>query len=85
MVESRSKIVFALALVLVMPSIASVLAVDYNPGVTIGQYVKYGNFVYTVNGTQNEVPLNWTRLDVTSISGKDVTILATGQFKNGHF
>lgn len=81
--ELRGEVAFVLALVLLMSPIMSVLAVDYIPGVTVGQYVKYGNIAYFVNGTQNEVQLNWTRVDVTSVFGKDVTLLATGQFKDG--
>jgi hypothetical protein len=77
------RIAFILVIVLVVSPIMPVLAVDYVPGLTIGQYVKYGNFVYIVNGTENEVPMNWTRIDVTLVSGKNVTLLTTGQFKNG--
>jgi len=83
MVELKNKPTLILTFVLIMASVAPILSADYNPGVTVGQYVKYGNITYTVNGSESQVSVNWTKLDVTSVSGKNVTILTTGQFKNG--
>ena len=37
-----SKVVAAFALVLLVTFVAPVLAVEYKPGVSVGQYVKYG-------------------------------------------
>ena len=68
-------ILFALAL--------PVFAVDYNPGVTVGQYIKYGNFSGNGQGFENFNDYGLLKLQVTSVSGKQVTLLSTGQFKNG--
>ncbi len=68
-------ILFALAL--------PVFAVDYNPGVTVGQYIKYGNFSGNGQGFEAFNDYGFLKLQVTSVSGKQVTLLSTGQFKNG--
>lgn len=60
-----------------------VLAVAYNPGVEIEQYVKYGNFVGVGQGVESFNDYDWLKLQVTDVSGKDVTLLSTSQFKNG--
>ncbi len=60
-----------------------VLALTYNPGVETGQYVKYGNFVGVGQGVESFNDYDWLKLQVTSVSGKDVTLLSTSQFKNG--
>ena len=60
-----------------------VLAVTYNPGVKTGQYVKYGNFVGVGQGVESFNDYDWLKLQVTDISGKDVTLFSTSQFKNG--
>jgi hypothetical protein len=59
--------------------VGPVFAVEYNPGVSVGQYVKYGNF-YGV-GIANAY--SWQMIEVISVSGKDVTLFSTGQYKNG--
>jgi hypothetical protein len=59
-----------------------VLAVTYNPGVETGQYVKYGNFVGVGQGVESFNDYDWLKLQVTDVSGKDVTLLSTSQFKN---
>jgi hypothetical protein len=68
-------ILFALAL--------PVFAVDYTPGVTVGQYIKYGNFSGNGQGFEAFNDYGFLKLQVTSVSGKQVTLLSTGQFKNG--
>ena len=69
-----------MAFVLLVTFVAPVLAVEYNPGVSVGQYVKYGNF-YVVN--LGAVLYDWEKVEVIAVSGKEVTLLMTGQFKNG--
>jgi len=49
------------------------LAVEYNPGVSAGEYAKYG-----YSGTGEGLPL-WMRLEVVAVSGKEVTLRMTGQ------
>ena len=68
-----------LAVVFILP----VLAVTYNPGVTAGQYVKYGNFVGVGPGAEHFNDYDWLKLQVTDVSGKAVTLLSTSQYKNG--
>jgi hypothetical protein len=60
-----------------------VLAADYSPSVITGQYVKYGNFSGNGQGFESFNDYDFLQLEVTSVSGKDVTLLSTGQFKNG--
>jgi len=70
---------FALLALLVLP----VLAVEYNPGVTVGQYIKYGNFVGTGPGVEAINDIGWQKLQITDISGKAITLLFTSHYKNG--
>jgi len=71
--------VFVFLSALVFP----VFAVSYNPGVTVGQFVKYGNFSGNGQGFEVFNDYGFLQLQVTSVSGKQVTLLSTGQFKNG--
>jgi hypothetical protein len=82
MVDFKCKIILAFGLVLVMVLAFPVFALDYNPSVSLGQYVKYGNFVYT-GVTAQETKLDWTRTEVTAVSGKEVTLSNSGQFVTG--
>jgi len=59
-----------------------VFATNYNPGVTAGQYVKFGNFDSGGVGPYDDY--DWLKIAVESVSGKEVTILITGQLKNGN-
>jgi hypothetical protein len=81
-----SKLKFLTALLfaaLLAAFIFPVLAATYNPGVETGQYVKYGNFVGVGQGVESFNDYDWLKLQVTSVSGKDVNLLSTSQFKNG--
>ncbi|HLN90167.1 MAG TPA: hypothetical protein VK253_08885 [Candidatus Binatia bacterium] len=70
--------------VLILVSIAApVLAVTYKPGVTTGQYVKYGNFVGTGPGLEDFSNYDAQTVQVTNVAGSQVTLLTTGQYKNG--
>jgi hypothetical protein len=60
-------------------SVAPVLATEYNPGVKAGDYVTLGNW-YVIN-TAGIV--NWEKIEVIAVSGKEVTWQMTGQLKNG--
>jgi hypothetical protein len=72
-----------LATALLVAFILPVLAVTYNPGVSSGQYVKYGNFVGVGPGVESFNDYDWLKLQVTDVSGKVITLLSTSQFKNG--
>jgi hypothetical protein len=60
-----------------------VLALTYSPGVTVGKYVKYGNFVGTGQGFEGFNDIGFQQFQVTAVSGNQVTLLSTGQYKNG--
>ena len=60
-----------------------VFAVTYNPGVNVGQYVKYGNFTGIGQGFETFNDYSFLQLQVTSVSDNEVTLLSTGQLKNG--
>jgi hypothetical protein len=80
----KSKILTTLlSAALLAAFILPVLAVTYNPGIETGQYVKYGNFVGVGQGVESFNDYDWLKLQVTDVSGKDVTLLSTSQFKNG--
>ena len=72
-----------LASFLVTSLAAPIFAATYNPGVTVGEYVKYGNFVGSGQSVEAFNDYDWLKLQVTSVSGSEVTLLSTGQFKNG--
>ncbi len=59
------------------------LAVTYNPGVSKGQYVKYDNFIGIGAGVETFNDYDYLKLQVTDVSGSSVTLLSTGQYKNG--
>src|SRR5665647_1213422 len=71
--------VFVFLSALVLP----VFAVSYNPGVTVGQFIKYGNFSGNGQGFEAFNDYGFLQLQITSVVGKEVTLLSTGQFKNG--
>jgi hypothetical protein len=82
----NQKIIFSIFLILTIILSALVLpalAQDYSPGVTPGQYVKYGNFSGNGQGFEAFNDYGFLQLEVTSVSGKQVTLLSTGQYKNG--
>ncbi len=83
MLTFKSLTVILLTLALLATLALPVFAVEYNSGVTVGQYVKYGNFVGTGPGVETFNDIGWQRLQVTDVSGKAITLLFTSQYKNG--
>ncbi len=79
MSDLKRRIIFALTFVLLMTLAVPVLAVDYNPGVSVDQGAQYGNFV--LDGQATDV--NWTRIGVTAVSGKEVTLTEITAYMNG--
>jgi hypothetical protein len=63
-------IAFILTCVLLMTLAVPVLAVDYDPGVSVGQWVEYGNYVLD----DEETDINMTKVAVMTVSGKEVTL-----------
>jgi hypothetical protein len=79
----RLKIVFPLVCVLLIVAfVAPVLAVDYNPGVSVGQWIKYGNYVVTTPA-ESVISPDWSMMEVTRVSGKEITLHITGAYMNG--
>jgi hypothetical protein len=68
-----------LACVLLMTLAVPVLAVDYNPGVSVGQWVEYGNYV--MDGQETDV--SGTRVEIVAVSGKEVTVRTLTEYRNG--
>jgi hypothetical protein len=78
------RVISAIFITAILVALASpALAVNYNPGVTVGQYVKYGHFSASGIGFESFNDYDFLKLQVTSVSGKEVSLLSTGQFKNG--
>lgn len=72
----------------VLPTL--VRAVDYNVGVKVGDWIKYGQFTVTWsgNGTEPEYitdmkKADWMRLDVENVSGTTINLNMTAHYNNG--
>ncbi len=83
MISSRLKIALPLVCVLLMAtSVAPVWATEYNPGVSVGQWVKYGNYVVTTPA-ETVISPDWSMIEVVGVSGKEITLRITGAYMNG--
>jgi len=83
MLNSRLKIAFPLVCVLLIVAfVAPVWAAEYNPGVSVGQWVKYGNYVVTTPA-ETVISPDWGMIEVVGVSGKEVTLRTTGAYMNG--
>jgi hypothetical protein len=81
---SKSKTAIVLACLISTALLTSSMATEYNPGVSAGQWTKYGNF--TASGA--DVPsyfndTDWMKIEITEVSGKNITLHMSGQYKNG--
>lgn len=82
-------LIFRVIVIVLLPAllltalVLPVFAVDYNVGVSEGHYVKYGNFVGVGAALEFFNDYDWQITQVIDVSGKEVTLLSTGQFKNG--
>ena len=45
--------------------------------------MKYGNFVGSGQGAETFNDYDWLKLEIVNVSGKEATLLSTGQFRNG--
>jgi hypothetical protein len=82
MIGSKSKIAVALASVLLLAFVLPAFAVEYKSGVSAGKYIKYGNF-FGVNLSNNNTAFNWMKIEVTAVSGNEVTLQTTGELLDG--
>ncbi len=75
----------AIAMTVVASALASsAIAVEYEPGVSVGQWVRFGEVVVIgIISDPGEVP-KWIRTEVTAISGKKVTLRTFGEMMNGN-
>lgn len=80
MFSSKYKAAFIIAPILLIVSTVTVSAVEYNPGVSVGHYIKYGNYSVT---PAEQIELDWTKDEVILVSGNEVTMRFSGQLKNG--
>ena len=78
MSNSRLRITITLVSVLLVALATPAMALEYNPGVSVGQYVKYE----VTENPETENTVAWFRWAVTAVSGTEVTLQRTGQFKN---
>ncbi len=83
MFNSKFQLSILVAAIILLSLALPVFAIQYSSGVTVGQYVKYGNFVGSGQGYESFNDYSFLNLEVVSVSGKQVTLLSTGQFKNG--
>jgi len=84
MSHSRLEATIALFFVISTTLAASAWAEGYEPGVSVGQWVKYGNVVawgHQVSSDFNKS--DWMKLEVVGISGKNITLHMSGKYKNG--
>ena len=83
MSNSKFFLSIVMAAVILGALVLPVFAAQYTPGVVTGQYVKYGNFVGSGPGYESFNDYGFLTLQVESVSGTTVTLLSTGQYKNG--
>jgi hypothetical protein len=84
-------IIFSLMIVVLSMALPlAVRAVDYNVGVKVGDWIKYGQIkvTWTGNGTEPSYvtglqKIDWVRTDVENINGTNVTLIWTVHFNNG--
>lgn len=79
MSDLKRGIIFSLIFTLLMGLAVPVLAVDYNPGVSVGQWAEYDNYIID----DQESNVNWTRFSVTAVGGKEVTLTELTVYMDG--
>ena len=72
-----------LIIVHLVPSMSPTFALEYKPGVKVGQWIEYGNI--EVNGTAFEsyTDVEWIKWEVISVTGKEVALGMSTKLKNG--
>lgn len=70
------------AFILLSAIAASASAATYTPGVSTGNYVKYGNFVGSGPGLEDFNNIDSQTVQVINVAGTQVILLATGHYKN---
>ena len=85
MIMMKTKILFIAlgALAVLIASALPAYALDYSPGVAVGDYVRYGNFAGSGPGFEAFNSYSWQKIQITNVAGKEVTLLFTGQLTDG--
>jgi hypothetical protein len=84
MFDPKSRIAIVFACVVLIAFTVPALAVEYNPGVIAGEWVKYGHFVASGLGVPSDFnQSDWMKITVTAVSGNNVTLHMSGKYKNG--
>lgn len=76
-------VTLTLSLLILSIVVIPVFAISYTPGVSKGEYVTYGNFVGIGSGLESFNNTSYVKQEVTGVSGTQVNLLTTGQFKDG--
>jgi len=84
------KVVWVAIFFALLTSAIPTLAVEYAVGVNVGDWIKYGEFSASWNGTGTESSpttemkqMAWMKVEVKNVSGTKVTIEGTTGYKNG--
>ncbi len=79
MEEKMMRYIIAGILVAVIISVVPIWAANYSVGVEMGDWIKYDVFG-TVPGLEE---YDWVKMEVQSLSGTEITVLATIHYKDG--
>lgn len=75
-------ICLSLALLAIICLAAPVSAVEYEVGVEVGQWIKYGEYDVVDPGDEGSIPV-WSKLEVSAVAGQKVLFFANGFYRNG--
>lgn len=81
----KSKMAITLIFMFVAASIAPINAIGHSPGVSVGYWVRYGNFQtkgFYYNGSGYD-ETEWLKVEVIGVRGTEVTMSASRMLKNG--
>ena len=81
MVNLKITILLISIIAILLTTVTPIFALDYNPGVLPGQYIKYGNFIGEGPGFELFNDYDWQKIQIVETSNKEITLLFTGQFK----
>lgn len=68
--------------VLLLCPIIQVSALEYNVGVSAGQWIIYGNYDVIDAGDEETIPA-WSKLEVSAVADQRVLFFASGFYRNG--
>lgn len=75
----RKRLAIAMAVVLSVGTFPAI-AVEYEPGLSVGQWARYGEIINTI---VDPVNISAWMVEVTAVSGKTVTLHTVGELKSG--